>query len=329
MRRDRMRGFVPGLLAGLVGGVCLFGFTPAALAATQCDTAPGATGFQATVNPAPLNKLLASLGNQDVDLGGGVTIAFQGLCVRHEFVAFAELFIIPLDQAPFTVTPSPGAIQVDLSLLGPFNVGMGTRQYVASSCDSTCVVEIPYVGEVFNGCSIESAVVGPIVGGWSLSASWDDIIVTQVADTCVLGDCSAIHPLESTTADVVNFDISGAGSCNVSLDFPDPLPDLSLDVCAGIDSLIASLVVGPLESLIENIFVTPDGKGVLIEVFHRDIIKDGCNDIPEVRACWNPVAASAGQIRGPRSRGFNLAFYALPLALAFGLTLRLRRRSGR
>jgi len=329
MRRQRMGGFGSGPLACLVIGVCLLGFTPAARAATECDTATGAVDFQATVNPAPLNKLLASLGDQDIDLGGGVTVAFQGLCVRHEFVAFAELFSIPIGQAPFTVTPSPGALQVDLSVLGPFNVGMGTRQYASSSCDSTCVVEIPYIGEVFNGCSIESGLVGPVVAGWSLSASWDDILVTQVADTCVLGDCSAIHPLESTTADVVNFDISGFGSCNISLDFPDPLPDLSLDICAEVDSLIASLLVGPMEDLIENIFVTPDGKGLLIEVFHRDIIKDGCNDIPEVRACWNPVAASTGQIRGPRSRGLNMAFYALPLALAFGLTLRLRRRAGR
>lgn len=325
-----MRGFAPMHLAGLVAGICLFGITPAALAATRCDTTPGAVDFQSTVNPAPLNKLLAGLGNQDIDLGGGVRIAFQGLCVRHEFVAYAELFSIPVSQAPFTVTTSPGAIQVDLSLLGPFSVGMGTRGYTSSSCDSTCVLEIPYVGEVFNGCSIESDLVGPIVNGWDLGASWDDINVTQIADTCVLGDCSAIHPLESTTADVVNFDINGLGSCDISIDFPDPLPDPpSLDICSAVDALIASLTVDVVEDQIENLFVKRDGTGTLIEVFHRDIVKDGCNDIPEVRTCWNPAAASTGQIRAPESRGFNKAFYALPLALAFGLTLRLRRRSKR
>jgi len=327
-----MKRNLASLVAFIFAFACVWsiGFTPAAHAATQCDTAPGAVDFQAMVNPAPLNKLLASMGNQDVDLGGGVRIPFQGLCVRHEFVAYAELFSIPLSQAPFTVTTSPGAIEVDLSLLGPFSVGMGTRGYSYTSCDSFCVFEVPYLNYTFDGCAMEAGIVEPIVAGWNLSASWDDIQITQIADTCVLGDCSAIHPLEITTADVVNFDVSLLGSCNISLDFPDPIPDPpSLDICSAVNSLLASLTVGLLEGQLENIFVKPDGTGVLIDVFHRDIVKDGCNDIPEVRACWNPVAASTGQIRAPKSRGFNMAFYAVPLALAFGLTLRLRRRSKR
>ncbi len=333
MRARRMRGFTTRLIAGLAAFVCLtlFGPTQPARATTVCDTDTGAVDFQATVNPDPLNDFLASQGDQNIDLGGGVTVGFQGLCVRHEFVAFADLFAISLGQAPFNVTTSLGAIQVDLNLQGPFTAGLGTRGYASTSCDSTCVVEIPYVGEIFNGCSIESGLVGPIVSGWNLMASWDDVNVTQIGDTCVLSDCTAVNPLESTTASVANFGISGFGSCNISLDFPDPLPDLSIDICAEADSLIASLVVGLMESEIENIFVTPEGGGVLIDVLHRDIVMDGCRDIPEVTACKGTATASAGQIRPPNDRGLNMAFFAVPLALAGGLTLglRRRRRSGR
>ena len=107
--------------------------------ATICDTAANRTDFEATVSDSLLNALLSSIGNQPINPSDGTIVSFDGLCVDHQFEAFAELFTIPLDGTPFEVQPSLGSIRVDLDLLGPFSAGVGIRNYQATNCASISV----------------------------------------------------------------------------------------------------------------------------------------------------------------------------------------------
>lgn len=299
-----------------------------AWATTQCDTDPAKVLFQPTVDPAKLNKLLSRLGDHKLRTPD-VNLTLSGLCVDHQIPIATGITTLPFGQAPFTVTPALGRLRVDLDLPGPFEVGVDGGRYRAVNCSSSCVIEVPYVGEVFNGCDIESAVVKPVLSVLNANVSWDDIQVSQVADTCVLGDCTAIHPLESSTVSLTNFDLDlvAGGSCEVFLDFPDPIPDIGpFDICAGIDSEIAGLIESALEDQLKGVFVKKDGGGLLIDVFSNQIIKDfGCVPIPEVRDCkkGSPVA---GAVSRPRDYGLNALFYSLPIGVAGALAFRLRRR---
>jgi hypothetical protein len=167
---------------------------------------------------------------------------------------------------------------------------------------------------------------------FNASASWDDIHITQTADTCVLGDCTAVHPLSSAQASITGFDVdaTGFGDCNVCIDFPDPVPDPPcLNVCSGLDPLIEDLLQPEIESVLSDAFVNRRGEGQLIEVFSRQITKDfGCIDIPEVRECRGATGV-AGLVRAPRDRGLSAALYALPLGVAGVLAMRLRRRAAK
>jgi hypothetical protein len=317
-------------LPALAAGLAVMALASPLRAATQCDTDPKRVFFQATVDPATLNKLLTRLGNKSVH-SPSVNLTIPGLCVDHQIPIATGVTSLPLGNAPFTVTPSLGALRVDLDLQGPFEVGIDGGRYKAVNCDSACQIDIPYFGQILNGCEIESDIVKPILGALNANASWDDIHVTQIADTCVLGDCTAVHPLESSQASLSGFDIdlTGFGHCQFCL--PDPFPNECIDPCDGVDPLLISLIRPLLEDQVNGAFIKSDGGGLLIDVFARQIVKDfGCMDIPEVKECKQnpPVAAMPGLMRGPRDHGVNAVFYSLPLGVAGVLALRRRRRSG-
>jgi len=306
----------------------VFGLSTQVSAQTQCDTDPQRVLFTPTVDPTLINKLLQRLRDKDVDIGA-VPVTLPGLCTDHQMSLRTGSVNLPFGSSPFVVTPSRGSIRVDLMLSGPFDFGLDGSTYQGVNCDSFCVIEVPYIGEIFNGCDIEEFIVGPVLRSINASAGFDDLNVTQRADTCVLGDCTAVHPLESTNANVINFDVdlTGFGSCGVHLDFPDPFPDLDFDPCQGLDPLIESLLEPELENAIEDVFVTRDGKGTLIQVFSKQITKDGCADIPEVKNCKAGQTDSvAGLLRAPRNPALSAALYLLPLGLVGGLVFRVRRR---
>jgi hypothetical protein len=307
----------------------LLGLAPAAQATTQCDTDPNAVPFQATLDPTTLNKLLARLGSIEVP-PPDTALTLDGFCVDHRIPITLDVLSLPVATSPFTVTTVPGSVAVQLDIPGPFGVSVNGSNYQAVNCASFCVIEVPYVGEIFNGCQVEAGIVRPILGVLNASASWDDIRLTQTVDTCVLGDCTAVHPMESTQATLFGFDIdaTGFGSCEVCLDFPPPFDflDTCVDPCQGIDPILTSLIRPVLEDAVEGALLNRAGEGILINVFSRQIVKDGCADIPEVRECKNPAPVeTGGLIRAPRDHGLNGILYALPLVAAVGLGLRLRR----
>lgn len=295
-----------------------------ASADTQCDADPNAVFFEPTVDATVVNNLLARLGSLDVNVGS-VPLRVDGICVDHQIALNTGFSQVPVSDAPVTTTPRLGSLNVMLDIMGPFNFGIDGSQYTAIGCASGCRVEIPYIGEVFDACAIEAGLAAPVFGLLQANVGFDDIRVSQTADTCVLGDCTAIHPEESTSANIFNFNVDVVGSCNISIDFPDPFPDPpSLDICAGIDGIIEDLVEPELEDAIADAFVNRDGEGILIQVFSRQIVKDGCANIPEVKECKD--SQTAGLLRGPRNPLLNAALYLLPLGLVGGLALRVRRR---
>jgi hypothetical protein len=304
--------------------VVLIGATTSA--DTVCDTDRNAKDFLATVNADGLNNLLALIGASNINIGG-VPVQFDGLCTDHQITLNTGFFQLPIADAPFTVTPSNGSIRVDLFVPGPFEIGFNGSSYQRVNCDSACVVEIPYIGEVIDGCAIEGGIVGPVVGLLNASVGWDDLTISQTGDTCVLGDCTAVHPVEFTTATIFGFDVdlTGFGSCEINL--PPPLDIIfpPFDPCDGFDGLIADLLEPELEETIAGAFVNNEGKGLLLQVFSFQIVRDGCIPIKEVRDCRN-AQPQGGLIRTPRSRFLNAALYVVPLGIAGGVAVRARRR---
>jgi len=313
----------------LVAAVVLGAGTSPARAANQCDTDPDAVFFEPTVDPSGLNNALAMLGDVDAN-PGNPPMRVPGLCVDHQVTLSTGFVTVPLAGAAFTVTPGPGSLAVDLLIPGPFQLGIDGGSYQAVNCASACVINLPYVGEVFNGCNIEAGIVGPVLGVLRATASFDDLAITQVADTCVLGDCTVASPLTSSTADVMGFDVNltGVGTCPVFLDFPDPFPDLGpFDPCDGIDPLMEAILEPVIEDGLAAVLVDSTGEGALIKVFARQIAKDGCANIPEVDQCLagQPVA---GMVRGTNSPTLNAALYVLPVGFILAIGARRRRRSG-
>ena len=156
-RRRRNRAALTLLTGGL-----LLGLAPASRAQTVCDTDPNAVPFEATVDPTTLNQLLSRLGNLDIrPPAAGITL--PGVCVDHRVPLTLDILALPVGDAPFTVTPSLGRLQVDLHIPGPFEISIDGGNYQAINCDSSCVVEVPYLGTIFNGCEVEAAAVRPVL----------------------------------------------------------------------------------------------------------------------------------------------------------------------
>jgi hypothetical protein len=308
---------------------------PSVLANTECDTDPNAVDFTATVDAGLINLLLSGVGNLQVDVSAGIPIQFQGLCVTHQILARAGVATIPVGASPVTVTPSPGRLEVEVKVPTELSVGIDGDTHTTFNCDSTCVFNVPYLGEIVNVCDLEEGIVGPIVGTLEAGATLGEVTITQVADTCVRGDCTAIHPLETSNAEIGNFDVDliSGGSCDVCELLPDTFDFLcfpfggSLDPCAALDGLIEDALQPALENAIADALVV-DGKGLLIEVFHSEIVADffGCNPISEVQQCLAQQPGTADDL-GPRNRSLNALLYLLPLALAAGMVFRIRRRS--
>jgi hypothetical protein len=317
---------VHSVLALLVGALVL-GIVPTAQAQTQCDTDPNAVNFLATVDETALNDLLNRLGSIDVR-PPNANLELGGVCVDHQVPIDLNIVALPVGESPFTVTPTLGRLEVQLDIPGPFALGLDGGNYRAVNCNSDCVIEVPYIGELVNGCDVEAGLIRPILGLLDVGASWDDVRIRQTADTCVLGDCTAVHPVTSTTATLPGFDIdaTGLGSCRICLPLPPPL-DACVDPCDGIDPILTSLIRPVVEDALEGAFVNRQGEGTLIKVFSRQIVKDGCMDIPEVRDCKNPPLNETGTLRSPQDHGLNGALYSLPLVVAAVLTLRRRRGS--
>ncbi len=315
----------------LVGMLLLPAGWGAALATSVCDTDPNAVDFQATVDPNKINSLLAALGRINSNPPGGA-ITLSGFCVDHQIDVDIDLFSFPVAGAPFTITPSPGSIQVNLDVMGPFGIDVDGSRYRSVNCSSSCRISLPYVGEIFNGCSIEAGIVGPVLGLLHGSATWDSITVTQIADTCVLGNCMAVSPLEFSDARINGFDIdlTGFGSCRVALDFPSPIPDPpAFDPCDGIDPLIAALVQPLIDGTLDGAFVNRKGEGLLVNALSIEIVKDfGCLPIPEVTECKanQTTQTDAGLGQTSESRYANLALGLIPVVFALGLARSFRKK---
>jgi hypothetical protein len=304
--------------------------------ATVCQDDPNAVDFEATVNPETVENFLSALGQLDI-LPDQINITIPGLCTDHRISIDMALFALITDAAPFMVSPVPGSIVVETDLVGPYAIGIDGDNYMGVNCSSSCQVEIPYIGGIFDGCAIESGIVGPILGLLNVGASWDSVALAQGADTCVTGECKAVHPTTFSDSSLTNYDVdlTGFGACEICINLPDPLPDLGcFDPCDGFDPIIESLTEDAVTDFVSGSFTDSEGEGILIKALTFEIRFDnGCMKIPEVQACQDAMAPAESQEASlvpssPRS-AMIAAFYLAPVALGLFIVRRLERRKSK
>jgi hypothetical protein len=307
----------------LLAGILALGLSPGVRATTKCDTDPDAISYQPSVDPSLLNSVLNLLGEIDVDFtfGPGISLLFDhtlNLTVNSA---------INLEGVDFLVTTGVGHIEVDLALpawAGDMTITIDhapcrncDAEYNACCtypfCQVPCGIEWGLCEPVMLACQGEAAGIDFLLDGATAGVGFNSATVTQTADVCVLGNCEAIHPVESTDANMTGFHLRLL-----------PEGDL-LGIGEWLNGVISSLLdwFGAIDSTIEDFF---EG-GALINPFARDIKNDGCMPVQEVIDCRTGGCSTVNQPRETMGRSANVVFYALPVAILFGLIL-WRRRGG-
>jgi hypothetical protein len=293
--------------------------TPVPLATTSCDTDPNAVPFEPTVTPALLNTFLKN--NPNVAVSKPFDINFGGVCVDHHLHMLMSA-AAATQNSSFLVTPSPGALQVLLNL-GALSGTLAVQTYDSTGCATLCPQFL---------CDTEESLLRTVVEGADGTVSASSVQITQTADICVLGDCTAVHPLDSTFASMNGFRMELFGSCNHCVD---PCPFFSCEICvnpcSGLDSAITGFTnwLVDISGLLAKAMVNPDGSGTLIDIFSSGIVSDGCLPISEVTECRRAGAQAptlAGLARPPKGRGASTVLYFVPLLVAVGAIVGLRRR---
>jgi hypothetical protein len=162
-------------------------------------------------------------------------------------------------------------------------------------------------------CQGEAAGIDLLLDGATAGVSFTSATVTQTADVCVNGSCQAIHPVESTEADIVGFHLD-------LLPTGDPL-----GIGAWLNGIISSILdwFGFIDDTVEDFFQD----GALINAFAQDIKNNGCVPVPEVISCRTAGCSTVNQPREVMGRSANVVFYTLPVALLLGLIV-WRRKGG-
>jgi len=157
-----------------------------------------------------------------------------------------------------------------------------------------------------------------LVGDDYYPMKFDSGTLTQEADVCVTADCEAVHPL---------IDGWGVYPTDTELEglFIEMFDSSWLDWMNYIVSFFASIMVNVAGLISEEFEV--DGEGLLVNIFHTDIVSDGCSPEPAILECTG--AACSTVVRdgtGTARRNVNVLFYVLPLAGMFGLILWRRKK---
>jgi hypothetical protein len=307
----------------VLAGILALGLSPGVGATTVCDTDPDATPYQPTVDPVLLNGVLNFLGEIDVNLPFEVDIE---LLYDHTLILALDS-AINLRGVDFMVTTEPGSIEVELALPAweadmTISIDHDPCRDCDAEYDECCTYpfcEVP-CGAAWLlcepdmlACQGEAAGIEFLLDGATAGVSFSSATVTQTADVCVNGSCEAIHPVESTNANMTGFHLQ-------------LLPEGdALGIGAWLNDVISGLLdwLGAIDGIMEDFFED----GALINPFARDIKNDGCMPVQEVIDCKTAGCSTVNQPREDMARSANVVFYALPVAVLFGLVF-WRRRGG-
>jgi hypothetical protein len=344
--RTEKEGFMKGQRIGIIlllASILALGLSPGVRATTECDTDPQAIPYQPTVDPSLLNAVLNLLGEIDVDytFSPGISLLYDhtlNLTVNSP---------INLEGVDFLVTTGVGSIEVELDLpawAADMSIAIDhapCRDCGAehSSCmagcdadyDACCTYPLCELicGPIWTACQAgcltlrglceadvllcqgEAAGIDLLLDGATAGVGFDSATITQTADVCVNGSCEAIHPVESTDANIVGFHLQ-------LLPEGDPL-----GIGAWLNDIISDLLdwFGAIDALMRDFF---DG-GALISPFASDIKKDGCIPVQEVIDCNTAGCSTVDEPRELMGRRASVVFYAVPVAVLFGLILWRRR----
>ena len=221
----------------LLAGILALGLSPGVRATTECDTDPAAIPYQASVDPSLLNGVLNLLGEVDVNLPFAVPI---DLLYDHTLNLTLDS-AINLRDVDFMVTTDLGSIEVELALPAwETDMTITIDHAPCRNCgaelddceddcsddyDDCCTYPLcelvcgPIQGVCLAACGAEwlvcegdvvlcqgeAAGIDVLLDGATAGVSFNSATVTQTADVCVNGTCEAIHPVESTDANMVGF----------------------------------------------------------------------------------------------------------------------------
>jgi len=165
-------------------------------------------------------------------------------------------------------------------------------------------------------CNFEADLLDNILNGQTITMSYDDSRISQVADVCVTGTCEAVHPHESTTVNLVDFHIQY---------FPEDDP---LGFGYWLNTKVTEMVNNEVSiaDTLRDLMIGDEGEALLVGTFSNEIKTDGCGQAQAVKDC---LGSACSMTTGPDLNARKIAsilLYSLPLFVMAGLILWRRKR---
>jgi len=280
------------------------------------------------IGPMDLEELISELGDDDPDLNS-ILMDILAFGMFHPHDITVHMHDVDLDLTDYiSITPGLGSVEVGFNLPA-FNEHMDITLENGHSC-----------GILQLWCRLENGMFALLDGmNFTIQMEEGAITMAQTAEVCVGAACNVLQPLASTVADL------DKSKMNIIFVEPDDfawLDDLDgiiggfiafiaqriLDFIDGfINALAVNMMEGTMEEEMMEMLVDPDtGKGLLVSMLAADVAQDGCYPPAAVQECQGAGCSTASQSAIDRST--SLVFYALPVAVMFGLLLWRRNRKG-
>jgi hypothetical protein len=292
--------------------LCLLGvgLSPNVNADTECDD-PGIYGeYLATIHQSyeeMINSLLNYIG--DIALNNMTITETLFITCEHTInITMLEGTVVSVDDLDFQVVNEVGKFAVHMFM-------NGSQQNPV--LEGSTHITVDHWGHPIL-CAIENGILDAMLDDQTFGIRMAGGELIQEVDVCITGapECMAIHPMEehSITVQGLELDILGDGWG---------------DLIDNIVSWLANIFMPAFSGLILDDLEDKNGMGLLIKVFHFDIVRDGggCTPIPEVTACKGGVGcATIAQPGRTVSRRANFLWYGLPIALMVGLIVWRRKK---
>ncbi len=272
--------------------------------------------------PTDIEDVIAQLVGDDRGFFDLLLLAFGGVLQReHLMTVHMEDLDLNLSSQTVMATPSMGSLEVKINI---------------PSFDEHMLIEIDntYTCALYQPFCIAENFMFAIMNGLNFTMDIDPIesYIRQVADVCVTPACVAAHPLSINDTRMAVFGI------HMILIEPGDLPVLFnglwrtlANFTNGLISTFAMVFMNNyIEGKVEDMVLIPDSdpqEGLLISLFSGDIRNDGCKPTQAVVDCKGGAGCSSVSLSHNLIKSVNVLFYALPIAILFGLLVWRRKVS--
>ncbi len=283
------------------------------------------------IGPTDLEELIAGLdGDGEPDMTSRLMdILEYGMVYQHDITIHMQDVDIDLTDY-ISITPGLGTVEIGFNLPA-FDEHMDITLENKDNCGTLLLWLQPW-------CMIENGMFALMDGlNFTIKMQEGAITIEQTAEVCVGSSCNILQPLAFTVADL--------DKNKMIVDFIEPDDFAWLNNYTGIitgtiayfiqlmldfiDAFINNLAVSMMENTMEEemmeMLIDPDtGRGLLVTLISPDVAQDGCYPPPAIQECQGSGCSTASQ--GSIDHTSSLAFYALPVAVMFGLLFWRRRR---